>query len=298
MVFSSGDDASGGAGAAKLLKTIRLFRLLKLVRLLKLSKYMEKIEDAIGVSPALFEIIKLVGQVSFVAHIFGCGWFWVSREYSNGTDERWYYEDYGQHVKGDQYIASLYWAFTTMTTVGYGDIVPFSIAEKVYAIFIMLMGATIFAYMLANVASIAESMRGPSAKILEQIKDVTEYLAEKNASPGMTEMIKQHFKFSLQERGSFDESVLAERLPLPMARDIVYFVHERSINAIPIFEYITQRSIVIHLFRLMTPARFDKGVFLFKEEEPVSDIFFIVSGSAQVIKRCKALEPDGAEEVV
>ena len=116
-----------------------------------------------------------------------------------------------------------------MTTVGYGEIVPYSVGEKVYAIFIMLMGATIFAYMLANVANIAENMRGPSAKILEQIKDVTEYLAEKNASPRMTEMVKQHFKFAMQERSSFDEAVLAERLPLPLARDILYLVHELSL---------------------------------------------------------------------
>ena len=297
LPFSDGSGSSSAAGATKLLKVIRLFRLLKLVRLLKLSKYMDKIEDAVGVSPAVFEIIKLICQVSFVAHLFGCFWFYVSSNTTKETDT-WYYSDYGNERKGHQYIASLYWAFTTMTTVGYGEIVPYSVGEKVYAIFIMLMGATIFAYMLANVANIAENMRGPSAKILEQIKDVTEYLAEKNASPGMTEMVKQHFKFAMQERSSFDEAVLAERLPLPLARDILYLVHERAINAIPIFEYIAQRSIVVHLFRLMTPARFDTGIFLFKEDELVSDIFFIVSGGAEVIKRCKPLEPDGAEQVV
>ena len=62
LPFSDGSGSSSAAGATKLLKVIRLFRLLKLVRLLKLSKYMDKIEDAVGVSPAVFEIIKLICQ--------------------------------------------------------------------------------------------------------------------------------------------------------------------------------------------------------------------------------------------
>lgn len=33
-----------------------------------------------------------------------------------------------------QYVASMYWAFTTLTTVGYGDISAKTVAERIYAI--------------------------------------------------------------------------------------------------------------------------------------------------------------------
>ena len=39
----------------------------------------------------------------------------------------------------------------TMTTVGYGDVVILSTAERLYACFAMLLGAITFAYMLGNV---------------------------------------------------------------------------------------------------------------------------------------------------
>ena len=39
-----------------------------------------------------------------------------------------------------QYLTAFYWAVTTLTTIGYGDIVPITKSEKIYCIFVMLLG--------------------------------------------------------------------------------------------------------------------------------------------------------------
>ena len=44
----------------------------------------------------------------------------------------------------DRYIASIYWAFTTMTTVGYGDISATTRMERVIACFGMIVGGFVF----------------------------------------------------------------------------------------------------------------------------------------------------------
>jgi hypothetical protein len=45
---------------------------------------------------------------------------------------------------GSLYIAAFYYAVTSMTTVGYGDIRGFNLTERIVAMFLMLLGVLFF----------------------------------------------------------------------------------------------------------------------------------------------------------
>ena len=50
-----------------------------------------------------------------------------------------------------QYLYSVYWALTTLTTVGYGDIIPANNAERAYALLALLIGALVFGFLLSSI---------------------------------------------------------------------------------------------------------------------------------------------------
>ena len=53
----------------------------------------------------------------------------------------------------DDYLSSLYFVFTTMTTVGYGDIRPHTTSERIYVALLMFLGASVFGYIAGCVAA-------------------------------------------------------------------------------------------------------------------------------------------------
>lgn len=48
-------------------------------------------------------------------------------------------------------MTSLYWAITTIVTVGYGDIKPNTSVEKLVNIIIMLVGCGVFAHAIDSI---------------------------------------------------------------------------------------------------------------------------------------------------
>ena len=50
-----------------------------------------------------------------------------------------------KHLLCRRYAAALYWAVTTMSTTGYGDILPMTNLERSYALVVMLIGVVVSA---------------------------------------------------------------------------------------------------------------------------------------------------------
>ena len=53
----------------------------------------------------------------------------------------------------DSFGNALWWAFSTITTVGYGDTFPVTIEGRGVAMFLMIVGVSLFGYITANIAA-------------------------------------------------------------------------------------------------------------------------------------------------
>jgi CRP-like cAMP-binding protein len=157
-------DPGGGGDSSlrslKLVRVARLFRLLKLARIFKLQNFWSAVRDHVELSPTVMRLCKLFAQLAFIAHLFGCMWHFVA----DGQEHSWVASlrknnTYGASTSS-HYIASVYWAFTTMTTVGYGDITPQNNTEMAYSVIIMILGGTVFGYIVGSIATLINSSEG------------------------------------------------------------------------------------------------------------------------------------------
>ena len=141
----------------RILKIIRFLRIFRIVKVLKLKRFLYKIEEYIVTETLslILEILKILMIIFFMVHIFACMFFYVGDFYSSSEPMTWINKSGIQDMSPyDQYITAAYYSFTTMATVGYGDITPVIIPERVYGICAMLIAWGFFAYIVGAITSI------------------------------------------------------------------------------------------------------------------------------------------------
>jgi voltage-gated potassium channel len=80
-------------------------------------------------------LMQVIGLALLMLSTAGAGFYWLEpnvNSYANGV----------------------WLAFTTVATVGYGDIVPSTPASKIFAVFIVLLGYAMFSIVTANIAAL------------------------------------------------------------------------------------------------------------------------------------------------
>lgn len=141
-----GAENANTAGRMRNIRLMRFLKLLKLLRLVRIKRILERYEALLGVLHSTasnwLEMFKLTVAIFFVGHILSCFWFLAGGDEMDDLDacnitaEEDCVKSYGwisnqgmslgetSNVNGeainrfDQYLHSLYWAMTTMTTVG------------------------------------------------------------------------------------------------------------------------------------------------------------------------------------
>jgi hyperpolarization activated cyclic nucleotide-gated potassium channel 2 len=142
---------------------------------LKLKKLLYKFEEIImsDMLNAILGFFKVITVILFIAHWIACIFFAIGSSELDSEPVCWIVmSNIQDSTTFDKYIISLYWAFTTMTTVGYGDVVPFTMSEKIYAMFSMLIACGVFAYVVGSIETIARRSNTMAAIFKEKILHV------------------------------------------------------------------------------------------------------------------------------
>lgn len=120
-----------------------------------LKKLIKKLEVIINFDEkilALISLFKLFAKMSFLSHVMACLWLIIPNFNPN---QNWMLaKDLMTKSFLEKYEFSLYWACVTITTIGYGDIVPQNSDEVIFTLIVIMLGSIFFGYSLTSIATI------------------------------------------------------------------------------------------------------------------------------------------------
>ena len=190
--------------------------------------------------------------------------------------------DLSDSTTSRKYRVALYWAFTTMTTVGYGDLSVVNNTEKLAAMFAMIVGGACFGYIIGGVTSILENLNLTSTLHSEKMDAIKEYLYDRQYPPVLATQIKKHFKHIYVTGGVFDMTAILETLPASTAVDLVTACYGDLVNKTAFLRR-ADRNFVLAVAPCLFPCAGDDGEFLFFEGSIGTHLFLIDSGMISII---------------
>ena len=133
-----------------------------------------KIEELLWISYVLktFKLIVIITNISFLTGVFWLMLCEFNHDFIFDIDPK--YDIIGEHPVSDQMdlfipyfgiiemehkeslIIAMYFAFTSLSTVGFGDYHPRGDVERVFGAFMLLFGVAIFSYILSIFRDIIE----------------------------------------------------------------------------------------------------------------------------------------------
>ena len=103
----------------------------------------------------------------------------------------YYWFEIDSNPRVDSFLDAIWWAFCTITTVGYGDIVPYTIGGKITAIICMIFGVTFFVCYTAILVSLVIGNTTPDRAQSEDKVEATLTSIERRLDH-LEELLKSH----------------------------------------------------------------------------------------------------------
>ena len=264
----------------KLAKIFKLIRILKLVR--DKNKIMRYMTSVFRVDIAIERLIWFLITFLLLVHLLACLWIFIGRFEIYASDQNWIYR--GQMLDFEDarlYLAGIYWATTTLTTVGYGDIVAYNSAERIFACFSMIIGIFLYSYIIGSLTNLLSNLDQREAKLTRKLDIVNRLHREyPTINKEFYKKITTALEYKHKNTKSNIDSLLSD-LPLTLRSKLLIVIYQKELQSNVFFEN-KKTDFVAFLAPLLKPVRIEAGDYVFKTGELASEMYFIISGEVNM----------------
>ena len=244
-------------------------RLCNLVHLRDVPELTRRLERWVpGLVPVNRLLVSLAGA-ALVSHWISCGWIAIG-----GIDEP------GGLL--ETYTGALYWAITTMATVGYGDIVADTVRERWYAIGVMILGVGIFGYIIGNIATMLANIDRVGAAHRSKLEQIRTHMRYHQFPRPLQHRVEEYYHYMFDHRLGYDDESFMKELPNSLRAEVCVFLHREVLRKVPFLQSAEPKVVERLAFRLK-PILYRPHDTIFRRGDNGDRMYFINRGSVEIL---------------
>ncbi|XP_016385682.1 potassium voltage-gated channel subfamily H member 6-like [Sinocyclocheilus rhinocerous] len=291
LIFRSGSDEPQTTTLIGLLKTARLLRLVRVAR--KLDRYSEY---------GAAVLFLLMCTFALIAHWLACIWYAIgnvertSSARIGGMKIGWldnladqigkHYNDSdsfsGPSIK-DKYVTALYFTFSSLTSVGFGNVSPNTNPEKIFSICVMLIGSLMYASIFGNVSAIIQRLYSGTARYHTQMLRVKEFIRFHQIPGGLRQRLEEYFQHAWSYTNGIDMNAVLKGFPECLQADICLHLNRSLLQNCKAFRGASKGCLRALAMRFKT-THAPPGDTLVHSGDVLTALYFISRGSIEILR--------------
>lgn len=288
---------SSAAGSEVVLSClVRLTRMARFVKVLNLSKLVQwafaRWTGGGGgtLHPAFARMAAVFLGTLLTFHWLACIWWFIGA--SNATGETVWLDLYSDGLRGrdpvTQYISSFWFIVSTMAQLGIGDIAPRNNRERVFSMFIVLIGLMWGALLISDLSTLVQEIDASHTGTVAKRRKLELFAKHARLPAALRHRMlagfdRTHARESalvLRAQG-YDPREVLGYVPDDVRREIILFTRRRLRNAIPLLASLPDAAAAWILERLHRRSAM-KGELLAVEGAPATEMFFLTTGRVEL----------------
>ena len=276
---------------------LRLVRMIKLARILKASRVLKRFSNMLlndlDFPRATLKMGTLTILLLLVTHWTACLWSIISLNMAQSladdvVPDTWvgaYVEhelvSHGREVQPiDLYISALYWAFMTLTSIGYGDFYPRNTVERAFSCILQLMSGMVWAYVIGTMAAIAATI-DPNAIAFEQTMDhLNRFMAERRLPRSLRNTLREYFEAARRVHRVGDDDQLIHGMSPMLQGAVATCTTGRWLKGIPFLSIMSDTYDRDQGFITNLATRMRVSAYVKSERLPLGRLYIMRKGMA------------------
>ena len=180
-------------------------------------------------------------------------------------------------------ILSVYWAITTLSTVGYGDLTPEDFTETCYALFVGAIGAVFTAAVVANVTSFFHDAELSENNYEHKLTCIKRFMDRHKIPHESSQKVIEYFEYVEQEQDGLSEAVLLRQaVPDHLSMNMLVHITQPMVGSCYFFadcESGLIRKIMVSLEQVF----FGADYMILTINTPSDSMYFIKKGRVDLL---------------